>query len=275
MPDATTSSGTSDLGRSAGTRVTVNLSGCELYASLGAYVSSRIGLGVRSLFESPDVGTIVLYPADENPDPFQSVTTLKAPQKALKSYEKAQRELAKKKPKPSSALKELRKAVEVYPGFAAAWNLMGEAYLRDEDVDGASEAFQTAIQADPGFAPPYLALAFLRLRERDFEEALHMADRVLELSPDSAEAHFYKANAFAGLGDLEEAEASLRAVLVSPEVDRFPRTHYLLGTILARTGRTEEAVSEYREYLRLEPDSRLAQAVKQQLEEWASGGLIQ
>ena len=215
----------------------------------------------------------MLSPLGQDLDPAKSSTTAQASEKALKSYEKAEAELVRGG-KPDKAIKELKKAVKAYPGFAAAWNVMGEAYLLDEDTEKAKEAFRKAIDSDAHFAPPHLALAFLELRDKNYEETVTLCNHALELDSESAEAHFYRGNAFAALGDLKNAELSLRAVVFFSETERFPRTHFLLGTILARTGNIEEAARELQHYLELEPDSRPAEMARQQLERWEAEGVI-
>jgi len=93
----------------------VNMSQCEVRAALAGYRSSSVKLGRRSVFESPDIGTLVLIPlapGEEPPrDHLVSVNTLKAPKKAVEAYDKAVAELSKEKPNPKEASKELEKAV--------------------------------------------------------------------------------------------------------------------------------------------------------------------
>lgn len=164
--------------------------------------------------------------------------------------------------------------MKVYPEFAAAWNLLGETYLRIEDTVSAKQAFREAIRSDSQYIPPYLVLSFLELRDRNYEETVQLSSRALELDTGSAEASFYQGSAYVALGSLNKAEDSLRAVVLSKETGRFPRTYYLLGTILVRRGSLADAALEFRHYLELEPDSRPAQMVRQQLEKWKSEGLI-
>ena len=83
---------------------TVDLFGCELQAKLDGYRSVPIMLGRRSVFEKPDVGTIVLHPLKGIKGVSVSSTSLAAPKNARKAYETAMKELGKKKP-------DLRKAV--------------------------------------------------------------------------------------------------------------------------------------------------------------------
>jgi superkiller protein 3 len=202
------------------------------------------------------------------------VSTLKAPGKAVKSYEKAKGELFSDKPNTQKAVEELEKAVKDYPDYSAAWYLLGEARVMMNESEGAREALRKAIETDPGFATPYVTLSLLELRAGNLEAAAKASDLAIELVPTHPEARYYNGMAYANLGDLEKAKASLEVVAESTHADRFPQTFYLLGTIIARSGDLEGSVPHYNRYLELDPDSNTAQAVKQQLEEWKANGYI-
>ena len=249
----------------------VNLSNCELRAALGGYRSSRVQMGWRSIFENSNVGTIVLYPLTSairpQLDRLDSVA-------ALRHYQEGWRELSKEEPDPVSASAELNKAIEEDPGFAAAWNLLSEARIRMKELDGAREALKMAAELDPGYVTPRVTLALLELKTGRAWEAAAASEQAVRISPDLAEAHYYYGIANVNLGNLEKARDSLETVLTSPEAEHFPRTHYLLGSISAQSGETDKAVLYYRQYLDLEPDSRAAEVVRQQLEQWADQGGI-
>jgi len=202
-----------------------------------------------------------------------SLSTLKSPEQALEAYQKAKKELAKEKPDPKKASKELQKAIKEYPEFSAAWNLLAEARIRMDDLEGGREALKQAIETDPSFATPCVTLALLELKQGNLVEAQAASAKAIQLMPEHAEASYYHGMASANLGDRSKAEESLRIVLGSPEATRFPRTHFLLGNVLVQQGRVEEAASHYHLYLELEPDSRAAAAAREQLKEWQSSGL--
>jgi len=260
--------------RVAGSRGFYDLTLCEVRAVLAGFRSSKIQLGRRNERESPDIGVITLYRQGETQGPLVSLSTLKSPEKALERYRKAKKELAKEDSDLKKGSKELLKAIADYPEFAAAWNLLAEARIRMDDLDGAREALNEAIETDPSFATPCITLALLELKQGNVAEAAGASEKAIQLVPEHPEARYYHGMATADLGDLVQAEESLRIVLSSPEAKRFPRAHFLLGNVLAQKGQLTEAASHFRKYLELEPNSRAAVAVRQQLEEWQKGGLI-
>jgi len=256
----------------------VNMSECQVRASLAGYSSSVIQLGRRSVFESPDIGTIVLTPLGEGEqpkrDPLVSINSLKAPEKAVKSYDKAKEELFKEGPNVKKAVEELEKAIKEYPEYSAAWYLLGEARVMAKEPEKAREALQKAVETDPGFATPYVTLALLELRQGNLEAAAKASDLAIELVPSHAEARYYNGYAYANLGDLEKARTSLEVVAESPHAERFPQTFYLLGTIVANLGDLQGSIPYYDRYLELDPDSETAQAVKDTMADWRANGYI-
>ena len=262
------------VGTTASDRSHVSLTNCELEAALPGYTSSKINLTRRSVFESTDVGTIILHRLAKGEGSFVSMNSLAAPADAKKAYEKAEKEMAKERPDNGKAAKDLQKAAELHPQYAAAWNLLGKARLGAGDAPSAREAFQKAAAADPKFVPPILSLALIDMQQQRMAEALKWAGEALKLLPDLAEAHYYNAVASLSLGNAGAAESSIRAVLASPDARRFPRSHFIMGNILAQKGDTAGAAAEFRLFLEAEPSSRAAEAVKKQLAEWHAAGAI-
>ena len=249
----------------------LNMSDCYLRAALGGYRSSKVTLGRRSVFEATDIGPVILYPLGQSQQPF--LNRLDSVQ-ALKHFEKGKEELGKDKPDAEKASGELVKAVEADPDFAAAWNLLGESRIRLGDLEGARAALTEAISTDSAFVAPCVTLALLELKEGNVAEAATASEKAVRLAPNLAEARYYHGIASANQGKIDAAKDSFETVLKSPDSAKFPRTHYLLGAISAQSGELEKAVSHFRQYLELEPDSKVAELVKKQLEEWADQGVI-
>lgn len=125
----------------------MDLSSCELHAVLPGFKSDQVFLGRRRPLDNSELPPIVMRRLAKVQGTTISLTTAKAPKKAMKSFEKANKELGKKKVKYSKVAKELEKAVKVYPEFAAAWHLLGEARLRLNDEAARSEGLPAV---DPG-----------------------------------------------------------------------------------------------------------------------------
>jgi tetratricopeptide (TPR) repeat protein len=275
LPDSQRTMPGQAVGASGSDRSFVSLTGCELEASLPGYMSSKIYLGRRSVFESPDVGTIVLHKLSTGGEgTLISASTAAAPADAKKAYDQAEKELAQQKPNQGKAIKDLQKAVQAYPQFAAAWNLLGQTRLASNDADGAREAFTKAMEADPKFVPPCLSLALIDLKQQKPQDAVQLTSRVLKMAPGLPEALYYNAMANMYTGDQDAAEKSAKALIDGGAAPKYPRTYFIMGNILAQKGDVAQAAEQFRHYLEAEPASSAAAAVRKQLAEWQASGLV-
>jgi tetratricopeptide (TPR) repeat protein len=220
------------------------------------------------------VGTIILRPVAKGSEHFVSLSTLSAPEEARKAFERAEKEASKEKPNLEKVGKELDKAVGVYPQFAAAWNRLGENRARLNDVTKAREAFEKAAESDAKFVPPLLSLALIDLRQNRMQEAAQWAGRALKILPELAEANYYNAIAQSSLGNVEAAEAAIKAVHASPDAARYPRTRFMLGNVYAQRGQIPQAAAEFKQFLAGESNTPAAEAVRKQLAEWEAAGLL-
>jgi len=254
---------------------TADFMGCELRAALPGFRSEAIVLSRRSIFDNPDVGTIILRQLANVQGTAISFTTLNAPKDAKKFFERAQKNMQQKNPKPAEAAKDLEKAVQVYPEFAAAWNLLGESKLALKDETGAREAFEKSLAADAKYTNPYLQLAVLDLRASRWKEAAEVTGRLTQLNPYLPQAHYFNAIANYNLGRMELAEKAARNAMDRADGGRFPRAHHLLGAILARQGNFPSAAEQFRTFLKLAPNATEADQLRRQLSEWEGLGVIQ
>ena len=252
----------------------VDLRGCELRAMLPGYRSDVITLGRRTAYDKPDIGVIVLHRLENVESTAVSITTLAAPKKAKKAYEKALKELLGTKPNPKKAAKDLERAVREYSEFAAAWALLGETRLAMGDDPGAQEALQNAIGADAKYLKPYVPLVKLAMKSNQWEQVAQLSDEVLRLNPHHKEIRYYHAVASFQLGNMEAAEKSALAIKSGKEAQSYPLAHHMLGMIHSRQGDFPRAATDFRTFLQAQPDSPIAPDVRRQLTEWEALGVI-
>jgi len=262
-------------GGSSGSLGSMDMMGCELRASLGGFRSENVVLSRRSMFDNPDVGTILLRRLANVQGTAISFTTLNAPKEAKKSFERAQKSLQQKNPKHAEIAKDLEKAVQIYPEFASAWYMLGEARLTLKDENGAREAFEKSLAADAKYTNPYLQLAMLDLRASKWKEAAELTGRLNQLNPYLPQAHYFNAIANFNLGRMDLAAKAARNAMERTDGGRFPRAHHLLGAIMARQGNFTSAADEFRTFLKLSPTAAEADQLRRQLTEWEGLGVIQ
>jgi Tfp pilus assembly protein PilF len=246
--------------------VTSELKDCELEVVLAGYRADRVSLKVASV-GATNLGTMVLHPISKVGALTVSATTLQAPANARKAYEKGLELLRAKKWDAAAA--ELGKAVQIFPKFATAWYQLGEARLNRSDIAGAAEAWRQSVTADPKYVNPWERLTVLADQKQDWVESAKASDAWLQLdAEDFPGAWLYNAIAKARLGDADQAEHSAREGLRVDKEQRVPRLNYVLGLILMQKQQYVESAECFRTYLKLAPNARDAEVVRQQLAEF-------
>ena len=175
-------------------------------------------------------------------DASVSLTTLAVSGKARKTFENGRKELGKKEPDHARAVRDLERAVALEPGFAEAWNLLGETRLALRQLEPASQAFERAIAADPR---------------------------------SQKQARLSHAVTVYNLGRTELAKQALRSILDGGDNRIAPRAGFLLGELLAHERDFRGAAGLYRDFLKLDSDSRAADRARRELAEWQAKNLIE
>jgi tetratricopeptide (TPR) repeat protein len=262
------------FGRMGGGVSERDLIGCELRATLPGFRSDIVSLAQRRTFDNPDVGTIILHRLGQVEGRIISATSLAAPKDARKAFEKAQDQV--KNNKPNDALKNLQKAVQIYPKYAAAWLELGKVQERQNQLEEAKKSYQQAVDADPRYINPHLQLALVAAKERNWKELANATERALKLDPyDYPQAYFYHSVASFNLQNLDAAEKSAREAQKLDPRNQFPKINHLLGVILAERRDYSGAAEQMRNYLKLAPKAQDADTVRSQLaelEKLAGGG---
>jgi tetratricopeptide (TPR) repeat protein len=239
---------------------------CDLRAVLPGYRSDFVNLAGHRYMDNPDVGTIVLHRIGNVQGTSISVTSLEAPKDARKSYEKGEESM--KKEKWPEAQKQLEKAVEIYPKYAAAWCDLGEVRLKQSNAAQAREAFAQALEADPKYLKRYLPLATLAMGERKWQEAADTTGKLTRLDPvDYPQAWMFNAIANAHLHNMDAAEESARAAVKADTGHQFPRCEYILAVILASKQQYAEALPLMKSYMKHAPNAPDAETVRKQISE--------
>ncbi len=250
------SSGASDM----------RLFNCELRAKLAGYRSQSYSLVNRRPMDNPDIGVILLHRIAEGEGSTISASTLAAPKDARKAFEKGQE--AMKKRKVDDALKNLQKAVDLYPDFAAAWFELGRIQASKGDLETARKSYEAAAKSDSKFVPPLVEIANLSLKQQNWKEVAEITDRAGKLNSfDYPQVFLMNAVANYNLHNLDAAEKSVRQAEKLDTRHQYPKSSHLLGIILAQRQDYAGAAEQFRAYLRLAPGASDAATVRSQLDQ--------
>jgi len=173
----------------------------------------------------------------------------------------AQARLAAFNDQPAEAEGLLRKAADAQPGsyrfrIAVARYYLGAGHGND---DLAEKNADVAVSLDPGRAEGYAILATVSAARGNWTALEALLGRAQKAVPDDLTPYYRAAEAILRSGrELPRAEALLRKYLAGVPEGNAPTlsdAHWQLGLVMEKEGRRPEAIGEWSEALRLDPDS--------------------
>lgn len=166
------------------------------------------------------------------------------PKEAIDIYHQAMRAFSEGRA--DEAVAGLKSAVKIYPSYFRALNDMGVILMKLNRLDEAAQSFEQASRAAPRVYYPRLNLAIIKTRQKKFKEAAAMLEQLHKENPTPPEIRVALGDALMAVGRLDDAEPQFRAALAEGKLDRDAtgNAHYLLGLLLNRKERFEEAIKE-------------------------------
>jgi tetratricopeptide (TPR) repeat protein len=250
----------------SGNRSPMNLTGCEFRAVLAGFQSSTVMLRSVSDGFQTEVGTIILKRMGDAKGTTVSLTSMAAPKDAKQAFEKGRKALSEDKF--DEAVKQLDKATEKYPQFAAAWSLLGDIHQQHEQFDKAGEEYKKALAADPQYVNPLYGLALIAAQEKKWQDVADYTGQVINLNAYAfPSAYFYNAAANYNVGKFDVAEVSARKYKAGGD-RKHPEVSLLLGSILARKEDYSAAAQQLRDYLAMVPTAANANELQARISQY-------
>jgi len=192
-----------------------------------------------------------------------SAVELSVPNSAKVEYNKAEECLARQDLK--GAIDCLKKAIEIAPQFAAAWNHLGTIAYQTKQYQQAEEYFREALERDPEAYSPLVNLGGALLAQGRIADSLPANERAVKAKPDDPLAHSQLGQSLYFLGKLDEAERHLKqSKALDPSHFSYPQL--VLVEIYARRNQLSAAIAEIEEFLKLHPDSEMVPKMRKVLE---------
>jgi len=167
----------------------------------------------------------------------------------------------------------VQRALELDPNLAEAHDLQARIHFAfDWDWDAAEREFRRAISLKPGHPDVHIVYSqFLAITNR-WEESLEEARIGLELDPLNPWYRLEFAHRLAWFGRYDEAASEI-IKLVSSQPDFYP-AHSILWLIASEQGRYREAANAAGNYFRLLGESKLAEVLTDDKEDFDYVGLM-
>jgi Tfp pilus assembly protein PilF len=162
---------------------------------------------------------------------------------------------------PAAAVIRLNEALQSFPKSSRLHLAIGLANLKMDRNGEAAQAFNRAIELDPEFAQAYAYLGIMRVAAGQYEEGVRCYEQALRRNPNIAVVHYLLADALIKQTDADVAriEKSLKRAI---DLDAtYAPAPLALGKLRVREGRLPEAVADFEQVIRLDPN--LAEAYYQ------------
>ncbi len=174
-----------------------------------------------------------------------------APQ-AREEYRKAFEALGRRDVE--GARKRLKRAIEIAPQYADAWNLLGTIAYQGGRYQEAEGHFREALKQHPDAYTPLVNLGGVLINLGRCQEAIEINQRAVKERPRDALANSQLGMAYYCMGrDAEAAPFLETAKQIDPAL--FSNPQLVLAEIYARRGQPARAAAELEGFLRLHPDA--------------------
>lgn len=202
------------------------------------------------------------YKESGTPNGIVTADVLKVPDNARKEFERGSRLLNDKKDF-NRSIAAFQRAIELYPGYADAYFLMGTAQLQVSAASDAEASLRKAIALDAHMTAPYYPLVLLLYEQKRYAEEKELLLKARELNASDWRWLFELARCHAQQGQWESAQQY--GVAASGSANAPPRVHLLLADIYANSNRYREAVAELELFVKLDPESAYMERVREVL----------
>ena len=176
---------------------------------------------------------------------------LAIPEKALREFEQAQKDLTHRDAEGSA--RHLERAVEIAPQFANAWNTLGTIHYQERRFAQAEECFRRSLEEDPQAYEPLVNLGGVLVTVRKADEALDYNLHAVLVRPGDALANSQLGMTYFQLRRFDQALLYLeRARQIDPA--HFSHPQLPLAEIYARRGDRTRAADTLEDFLQHHPD---------------------
>jgi tetratricopeptide (TPR) repeat protein len=143
---------------------------------------------------------------------------------------------------PAAARDDFTRAVELNPGLPSAHASLGQALMQLGDADRALVEFEKELESNPNDYDANLYAGVMLRQRQQYPEAMKRFRRALSVRPGSAAALYQVGSLHLVLGEIEEAQKTLEAVVASEP--KFVEAHVSLATVYYRLKRKEDGDKE-------------------------------
>jgi len=199
--------------------------------------------------------------------PLVSAYDLNVPEKAREHLEKAADAFAKGEV--DKAIESIRKAIDIYPQYAQAYNNLGVALISKGDPTGAERAFADALNINDKFVPAMINVARMRFKTQNLVQAAELVQKSVALEPNNLEALALWANIAFYQGNYSDVTNAVNRIHALPH-EGFAEAHLIAAEAYQKQEKNDQSLNECSLFLKEAPNSPRAEQVRRGMKVIAS-----
>ena len=162
----------------------------------------------------------------------------------------------------------LTRAIELFPDYYDALELLGTEYVKRNKYKSALPFLSRAVEVNKDGWKGFYALGIAQYELNQREDGVKSLKRAVELNPDSANT-----NMWLGIALAQNAETRSEAIEALKKVtqlagNNIPEAYFYLGALYGKTSQYREAADAFETFLKAAPQAGERDKIKQLIEEY-------
>jgi tetratricopeptide (TPR) repeat protein len=182
------------------------------------------------------------------------------PEKARKEYEHGAALLQKPEQR-KEGVATLEKAIEIFPLYFDALQLLGNEYVKQQNYERAIPVLTKAIEVNRQAYPSLYTLSIAQYNLKQVPEAIESMRRAITLNDQSMAANLWLGMLLRQRDKLDEAETYLKQADHLAEF-KSADVHWQLALLFNQLKRYKEAADELELFLKVQPDAKDTELIK-------------
>jgi tetratricopeptide (TPR) repeat protein len=189
-----------------------------------------------------------------------AVFVQEVPGPARKEFERATALLQKSEQR-NEGLTTLKKAIEIFPLYFEALELLGTEYVKQKEWEQAVPVLTKAIEVNSRAYHSLNSLSVAQYNLKQMPQAVESMRRAISLNQKSVNANLWLGMLLRQSGKLDEAEKYLKEAN-QLAASKNPDAHWELALLFNQLKRYKEAADELELFLKYQPEARDTELIK-------------
>jgi tetratricopeptide (TPR) repeat protein len=192
-----------------------------------------------------------------------SVFAQEVPAPARKEYESGVKSL--KSQKTDQAIASLKKAIQIFPDYYDALELLGTEYIKAAQFEAALPLLSHALEVNKRSFKCMFGLGVARLKLNQLPQAVEHLEKAAQMDPNSANTQMMLGLAYGTGGAFDKSEAAFRKALQMGG-EAAAEGHFYLAGLFNKQGRYSDARQELEQFLKVGKNIKDSAQIKSMIE---------